>query len=105
MSRPDREKVDDDGVRIRGEHWDRYDPPVDASPLPGLWVGHSIGTDPENIEIQEFGKDGLYPQDVFVYREEIPKLIEALAERCYPRHQDEIRDLVEDAVERAPVAE
>lgn len=95
------EKIDDDGVRIRGQHMMRQDGPDDEMkhPHPGLWIGHSGGTAQHFLEIQEFGDDSMYPNWVDIEREEIPKLVEALVERAYDRDGDQIRERVDQALE------
>lgn len=92
----------DDGVRIRGQHLLRHEGPATETgdKQPGLWIGRADGIAPHTLEIQEFGDDDvLYPNSVYLDREEIPKAIEALVERAYARDIEQIRERVELALE------
>lgn len=95
--------VDDDGVRIRGQHMMRQDgsQPEWQDPLPGLWIGHADGIARHFLEVQEFGDDSRYPNSVVIEREEIPKVIKTLVERAYDRDAEQIREWVDQALEES----
>ncbi|UHQ96452.1 hypothetical protein [Natrinema halophilum] len=86
----------DEGVRIRGSHLPRGGQPKDDEPLAQLHIGHWANS-PHHIYIAENGD--YVSEEIVIGREEIPKVIEALAERAYPAHEDEIRRRLDRTLE------
>lgn len=92
--------VDDEGVNICGEYVTWKDGPDTGDIFPEVWIGHAEGTLPNVITISEHGgSDPELNSEIDLERETIPRLVETLVKRAYPRDADNIRERVDAALE------
>lgn len=89
------QRLERDGVLLRGPYLPRGDQHKDETPHSTLWIDY-YSRSSDLIKLRENGE--YQGEEVLMSAEELPRLVEELIVRAYPDHADEIEQRVDRAL-------